>query len=699
MEWLQTYRIGDELIKTGKYQAVDAYLGSFYPSQLKDSQLRKTPYVLELIIDININVIRFEIRSFGAGTLEDGINSTVSKENFFTSVAGNFTSFYLCSSYGKEKSILDFFGVRKGEILKDTKKDEVGFDLEYSGLIKAGLLDESFRNSRLVKTRSLIRENNRLVHLLDKAISNLSLFVDDSKKTAFEKELNNGDELPKPLGSRLVLSKAGNSEIAIIVVKIVNGEEEFYLNREPEAIDFYYKRFLLLANINLNRGKNGVCYFSGPNQVFDISLPRDNINVLKINTNSPTTQSNLFGENFLLSKEAYEKLKLGGWFISKKFVVKIAGVKHYILPDFTADFKILDYKAELTDKVDMVFNLKDYKRMHQRLYHLSNNCLNSISFLGFFGDDRQIDIVNRIQLVNPDYFNSVFDVFEEERYKIYQLTENKAINLFTLAASYTLFPISSNNPKKNASLEFFKMLLEKIPISDSFLIDNFIKLVKLYKYGKSDEKTKKFTGILNIPYQNPKYFDFWASTAALKFLILLNLVNRIFKNQIPMEKENQTLSKTEQFFEVSDLSNSESKKSLFYLGKLIRRVALAQQSQGNSKAILNKINYSGMTIHDIQWLSCEVFEKLKQYNRGEFPALDLGENDWALFNNHFCIANSKGQDSWCLSEVENIFYLFIGYGMYWQTMNKKEKKIVKDLKNIDISDEIEPDSEIEPDQE
>lgn len=699
MEWLQTYRIGNELIKTGKYQTVDAYLGSFYPSQIKDSQLRKTPCVLELVIDINVNAIRFEIRSFGVGNLEDGINNTISKENFFTSVAGNFTSYYLCSSYGKEESILDFFGIKKGEILKGKKKDEAGFDLEYSELIKSGLLNDAFRNSRLVKTRSLIRDNKRLVCLLDKAISNLSLFVDDSKKVAFEKELGKGDEQPKPLSSRLVLSKTGNSEIAIVVVKVVNGDEEFYLNREPEAIDFYYKRFLSLANINPNKGQNGVCYFLGPNQVFDISLPRDNINVLKVNTNSPTTQSNLVGENFLLSKDAYEKLKLGGWFISKKLVVKIAGVKHYILPDFTADFKILDYKAELTDKVDMAFNLKDYKRMQQRLYHLSNNCLNSISFLGFFGDDRQIDIVNRIQLVNPDYFNIVFDVFEEERYKIFQLTENKAINLFTLAASYTLFPISSNNPKKNASLEFFKMLMEKIPISDSFLLDNFIKLTKLYKYGKSDEKTKKFTGTLNIPYQNTKYFDFWVSTAALKFLILLNLVNRIFKHQIPMEKENQTLSKTEQFFEVSGFSNSESKKSLFYLGKLIRRVALAQQSQGNSKAILNKINYSGMTIQDIQWLSCEVFEKLKQYNRGEYPALDLGENDWALFNKYFCIGNSKGQDSWCLSDVENIFYLFVGYGMYWQTMNKKEKEIIKDLKDIDMPNEIEPDSDIEPDQE
>ena len=219
----------------------------------------------------------------------------------------------------------------------------------------------------------------------------------------------------------------------------------------------------------------------------------------------------------------------------------------------------------------------------------------------------------------------------------------------------------------------------RLGVSDSFLMENYIRLVKLYKYGKKDEKTKKFIGTINIPYQDTKYFDISVSTATIKYLTLLNLIHRIFNNQIIMEKDMIKLSKTDKFFELSGFSNSDSKKSLFYLGRLIRRIGKAQQEQGNSKAILNKINYSGMTVQDIQWLSCEVFEKLKQYNRGKYPALDLGEKDWGLFNEHFCIANSRGKDSWCLSEMENIFYLFVGYGMYWQTMDNKEKKIVGDF--------------------
>ena len=380
MEWLQTYRIGEELLKTGKYKAIDAYLGSYYPSFNKNTKQRKTPYILDVVIDISETEISFALRAFGEGTLDDGlINSVIAKECFFTSVAGNFTSFYLSSSYGKgkEKSILDFFGIEDGKIVKDSK----GFDSELTELIKKGLLGEPIRGSRFMRTRDKIRNNSLLIDLLDKAISSLSLFIDTAKNKVFEKEFSNSETIPIPLSSRLDLSLNSNSEIALVVVKIKDGDSEYYLNREQDLIEFYYKRFLSLAKIDPNSSKKGICYFKGEDQVYDVSLPRDNINILKVSTNSLTTQSNLSGENFLLSQDAYEKLKLGGWFIAKKFVVKIAGVKHYILPDFTANFDILRYKTELTEKIEIAFNLTNYKRMQQRLYHLSNNSLNSISFL------------------------------------------------------------------------------------------------------------------------------------------------------------------------------------------------------------------------------------------------------------------------------------------------------------------------------
>lgn len=693
MEWLQTYNIGNELLKTGKYKLSDAYLGDYYPPLNKNTKQRKTPYILEVILNLQKTEVNFALRSFGEDSLDDGLlNEVISKEYYFTSVAGNFTSYYLCNSYKNVSNVLDFFGIKNGKIVDEKK----GLLSEINNLIHDGLIDSSIYQSRFIKVREMIQNSTAFVNSLDKAISSLELFIETSKAKAFEKDLTNFENTPIPLNPRIDLSSNSNHDIALIVIKIQDDSEVYFLNREKELVDFYSKRFLSLARISSNNMKKGTCYFNKSEDVFNISMPRDDVNILKMFTNSPTTQSNLSGDNFNLSQEAYEKLKLGAWFVSRKLKVTIAGVRHYILPDFNSDFEILRYKAELTEKVEIAFNVRDYKRMKERLYRISSDNLNSISFLGFWSDGRQIDFTNRIQLVNPDHFNFVFDTFEEERDIISEIADIYRISYsnFTLAVSYLLFPVSTNTPKKNSSLEFYKMLFEKIPVPDSFLIENYIKLINIYRYGKKDERSNKFIGTVNVPFADPKYFDSSVSIAAIKYLILLRLTKKINNKQNVMKIEANKKSKTERFFDLSGLSNSDSKKSLFYLGRLIKRIAKAQEDHGNSKAILNKINYSGMTITDIQWLSVEIVEKLKQYNRGNYPALDLGEKDLGLFKEHFCIANAQGQESWGLSEMENVFYLFVGYGMYWQTMDSKEKKIVgeatdeiSEIQNEDVIDE------------
>lgn len=696
MEWLQTYKIGDELLKTGKYKLSDAYLGEYHPPVNKSTKQKKTPYILELLIDLNKLTVGFELRNFGEDTLNEGlINDVISKEYYFTSVAGNFTSYYLCNKYGKESNVLDFFGIKNGKVVEEQK----GFLSEVNKLVKEKLINKSIYDSRFLKVRETVRKSKTLTDLLYTAISKLDLFINETKQVAFEKEFNKIENKPIHLTTRLNLSPKGNDDVAIIVIKINDDSEVYFLNREAELVEFYYKRFLSLAKIESSNLRKGICYFDNSDDVYSISTPRDDVNILKIFTTTSITAQPFFrGVNFQLSKESYEKLKLGAWFISQKLKVRIAGVSHYILPEFNSTFKILDYKSELTEKIDLALSLREYNRMKKRFSRLSSENINSISFLGFWKDDKRIDITNRIQLVNPDHFNLVFSVFEDARDAISGIADIGKISYsnFTLATAYLLFPVSTNTPKKNSSLEFYKMLLEKIPVPDMFLIENFIKLANIYRYGKKDERTGKFIGTVNVPYSDPKYFDSSVSIAAIKYLILLSLTNKIYNKQHIMETEINKSGKTESFFELSGFSNSYSKKSLFYLGRLIKRIAKAQEDHGNSKAILNKINYSGMSVSDIQWLSIEVVEKLKQYNRGNYPALDLGEKDLGLFNEHFCLANSQGQDSWCLTDIENVFYLFVGYGMYWQTMDSIEKKIVGEAKEeipeIQNEDVIEEDN-------
>jgi len=695
MEWLQTYNIGNSLIKSGKYNWQNAYHSSYYPPYIKDTRDRKTPYILEIIIDFPLEEVRLDSRQLDGSDLElhDSGNPFV-KEGYFTSVAGNFTSYYLCTPYKKGSSILDFFGIKDGKIkLPKKKNDLIGYEKDFTQLIKCKLLSENFKNSKLVQTRDLVRGNKPIIKGLNTVITNLKLFVEVSQKKAFDKQFAETEYRNTPLNSRLNTSPKGNADIAFIVVKIVKEKDGqgFYLNREQEAIEFYSKRFLNLAGIDSKRQKKGVCYFTEESDVYNVSLPRDNVNLLKISTNLTTTDSNFQGSTFSVSRAAYDRLKLGSWFLAKKMTTKIANIPHYILPDFTNDFNILQYKAELTDKVDLVFKEAEYDRMKRRLFRLSNENINSISFIGFIGDDRQIDFVNRIQIVEPDYFNYLFETFQQTQEEIAELADGKwnELSRFSLSSSYRLFPISTSEPKKNPVLLFFKMLFEKTPIPLSFLMDNYQKLLKVYRYGKENEKKKvgkksSYGGILNVPYESKEYADYAISVATLKYLILINFISRINKTH-NMENNTNEIDKTEQFFETAGFSSSESKKALFYLGRLTRRIADAQSSQGNSKAILEKINYSGMRVEDIQWLSCEVFEKLKQYNRGKSMTLKYGKDDWKFFSESFLKANAKGQNSWGLSEMENVFYILTGYGMYWQT---KEEHPNSSEQNSQVTEEI-----------
>ena len=137
--------------------------------------------------------------------------------------------------------------------------------------------------------------------------------------------------------------------------------------------------------------------------------------------------------------------------------------------------------------------------------------------------------------------------------------------------------------------------------------------------------------------------------------------------------------------------------ALFYLGKMMRRVSDAQsQKQKNTrKPILDKINYAGMKLVDIKWFFCEVMEKMKQYEVLDVYALD----DIKHFKKQFDLSEAEG---WTLNEVENVFYLFSGYAMFWEVLEPKakveaQKQGIEDINTVEHPEENAEESEGEKD--
>ncbi|MCK4662042.1 MAG: hypothetical protein KAT68_04210 [Bacteroidales bacterium] len=693
MEWLQTYKIGKQLIKSKQFNKYDCYYNNYRISKYENKvngkieYIEKEPYVIDFVINLLSNEVELDCRKYK--------KEYIQQENYFTSVTGHFTSYYLATNYEKRNSIIQFFE-DKSVIQSSGIKKLGGFEKEYEGLIRDNLLKEDFKDSILIALREKVIKNKELNNKLIKCITSLPLLIEQRKKPEYDVKIDITNEKKKydkafadlnlkPLNARLNISKNGSHEVAMVTVKIIEKNDvETYLNRLDEYKDFCYNRFISLANIRkTSYQKEQFCYFTAEKGTYPVTLPRDNINLLKISTDTNKNFKSYFnGERFLMNKEAYESLKLGAWYIQLNLITKIAGINHYIIPDFNNELDLSKFKSELKSKIDLAFqDSKDYIRTRRRLENISKNGINSLTFIGYEIGQGEIDVINRIQSVTPDRYNLIIENLNNAKCYFDEHTSFSKDTLnFSFRTIYSIIPDREKN-KAKYTLSLFKNLFEGNNIDKNFLLEHYRKLINLYWYSGPDKNKKFYVGTNNIfLFKNKEgkhkpVRDIAISVATIKYLILLKLINNLYNRNI-MENEIINIEespKTQTFFEEFDFNTS--KKAMFYLGKLIRRVAEAQTKQEHKhKPILNRINYSGMKPDDIKILKVEVLEKMKQYNKS-YKTFNYGQQDLAKFEYYFC----KAEKNWELSVIESVFYLFTGYGMYWEVIEPQEKEALEDV--------------------
>lgn len=708
MEWLQTYKIGKHLLENG-FEPVDAYFENYKPEK------NKTPFVVEIIIDFKKEKICFDCFQLELND-KDVIQKKIKEDNFFTQVGGNFKNYYLTTKYTKAESIKAFFE-NKTKIKKSKnqieKREFGGTEKEYEDLIKEGLLDENFRfedNNPLIKWRNKLLSDKGIINKLNFSIDNIKLFVEKSKQKEYEKKSNPNNHKDyiqlfsetEPLETRLNLSENGTDEVAYIVPVIIDKEgNRIELNKLKEYRNFCYHRLLALADIKkCSFFKDRVCYFTGEKGVYPVKMPRDNINILKVSTD---TQKNYYsyykGERFFVSRNAYECLKFGAFYINKVFVTRIAQRQHYIIPDFNKNFDLSNFSNNIKPKVDLAFQSYQYKKTKRVLEErISKDGLNSLTFIGYEKTYKEIDLVNRIKTVSPDRYNLIIDEFLKAKEYYLKTRYANHIQPFSFGSIYFIIPegykrdpkTKEKKPlKKCYTLELFKCLLEDIPVDVNVMMSHYKKLINIYRFGHPDKDKKQYGGSLNISLcGNEKNYrklrDRAIEVATMKYLILIKLINNLYKKPDSMETCKIDENKTKEFF--NEFCFEEDKRALFYLGKLIRRVAEVQKKQNHGhKPVLSKINYSGMKLAEIKRLSIEIIDKLRQYNSKKYNAFNFGETDLKCFEYYFC----KNESKWSLTETENVFYIFSGYGMYWETIEQKEKTQLEevDIKEDDIDNE------------
>ena len=664
MEWLQTYKIGKAILKAGS-KPVDAYFQTYTAPKRKEEPFDiKKAYVVTVNLNTDTNSLNIHFSEF------DDRNAKI--DGFFSSITGNFTSYYLCTPYKSRSSILDFLGISEiGELYRTKNiKELLGYEKEYEELIRKGLLDNTFKSNELINIRRQIRNNPEVLKKVGALITNLNLFIEKGKEKDKKHDeirgLFTNDELLGLLNiPKFSLGDKGGEDIAYVRFSV----DDLILSQLAEYQDFCYKRFVSFGKIDNKNIINSNCYLdSSINEVYAVEFPRDNVNILKTATSSVTSIPYFQGNSFFLGRNSYDAIKLGAKYIDKNLKIRISNILHYIVPEFVDEIDINKLKTNLSDKIELAFSASDFRKTNRDLRKLSGNNINSVVLVGCIKGKGDIDFVNSIKISSIKYFDRVFDEFEDSK----RFTETFLVYPFSFKSIYSLFPVNTDKNKQPESLFFFKSILEGSLVEKEFLMDGYIKLINIYKFRQpSKEEDKFYPGTINISYKTSVSFDNRIEIATKKYMVLLNLISKIYnmENQ-NTELENTQESKTQKFFRECNYTNRPDKIALFYLGKLIRKVALAQsvKQKGGRKPILDKINYSGMSQIEIQWLYCEVVEKLKQYEQLDYFA----ELDMEAFSIFFAKAD-KDSNSWQLSNQENTFFLFMGYSMFFDVIEKKQK--------------------------
>jgi CRISPR-associated protein Cas8b/Csh1 subtype I-B len=683
MEWLQTQRIGKALLESGS-KIEDAYYQKYIAKTNRDGQ-PLTPCIINIRINTTNGSLEVERFAF------DNAKS-IPLYNFFTSIAGNFTSYYLCNSYLKCGSILDFLGIDKGVISDEKNKKLIGLKKVLAEMDKSRASQHS--KSELIILRDKIRENEGLCKKIDLLIKDIGFVVEQSKKIEkwnnlelFSKEERENfrkftklNFFPKDL-------KKSTDEVVFVTITA----DSKRVSQLDAYKNFCLDRFLDLAKIDLKKAKHVKDSFGSSSPSFEVSFPRDNINLLKSSTGSPTTLPNLLGTGFILSKQSYNELKLGAKKIDNELKIRIAGMSHYIIPEFTGAVDIQYVQKFLKDSLnnELVFSEDEYEKTEQDLLLNTNNQINAILLLGYVKGKGDIDFVNSIRIPTITYFERLRREFDKARN-----FKDEAVKL-SFQSMFYLFPMASDKSRKPDALFFYKSIFEHTPYEKAMLLNIYANLIHLYRYGRPYDKEgrKLYGGTINISYSEKSDYSTKITSATLKFQVLLNLLNNLFQENTLSPMDYSTLPpKTQKVFERCNYQ--EDKAALFYLGKLIRLAADAQAKKQKNKRrpILDKINYGGMKLMDLKWLFSETIEKLKQYEVINY-AHDYRDKDKKVVSGDltmFKLFFDSAEQSWSLSDIENVFYIFSGYALYWEVLEKDIPKPLLELVDLEVQEEEAP---------
>lgn len=647
---------------------------------------KEEPYIVFLVLDLFEEKIYFKLdKKFTQNSVYDyfyfGNNSAAASQYYLTRETSSL-SYLLTSTFSDLFMMLSRYGMERGElgdILKGLQQKNLIFLAERKGEGKLNLQKFSI--------------------VLDAGVQKIEI---DGKNVVIDGKKNS----PETFIRLFINDENKNNKFILIVpkVKLENGKE-IILSTHPDYLKLVKKANNLDNTTQDKEGEKKVCYIC-KNSKADVSseyskkFSRTGINKIftttTVNT-SPYLQNYNYDNVYSICGECYQKLLSGEKVIIKQFKSRIANEDVFILPEgILQDF---DYKYLnlLKENVDLAFNSSNAEEWLVSIEigkEERNIKLYSLNFVFYRTDGNSVTVLETIEDVPTLRFEKVMELLAEHTDQLKPFVKN-----ISLSSIYHFVPVKVN--KNGDQLDIGRVL----SLYKAILSGEKIHYKVLYDYAtEAMDKGLKQLGKSNIDnYYNMGltryingYEDFFIKRIVFGYMVLINLCqdlgildNTIFtkirkeENAVdtvnsPSEKVNHAIKRIEDFLDSQGFSKKI--RSMFYLGILINRVAMAQvRKEHKKKPILQKIQFQGMNEKEVYSLYMDVVEKLRQYD-----IMTLFSE--AVMNRfHYYYEPVKGTFN---NDKENVFYVMAGYsymvGNKAPDMTEEEEKAMKEsIENVD----------------
>jgi len=376
-----------------------------------------------------------------------------------------------------------------------------------------------------------------------------------------------------------------------------------------------------------------------------------------------------FTKNFILCRDCYRKLLVGEVLVRNNLRSYIGGLNLYIIPKFffPTEFgsdklsRWAEYISGTFNSVKSLQGLKDFeeKLSQYRDFELDKN--NFILNLLFWrkGTGSETKVLRLIKDVPPTRLDLLRRTANEIKDIGDRILGESGQWIINIQRIYYLLPLrkTRNEIEYQKILNLYDAIFSGIPISYNFLVNQFIELVKVYRF-------EKFIAYNIGKPQNPNTELVYAMMRWSLFFLYLRKLNLLKDGGEGMDYDSLQLNGSLKDF-IHEMEYDEPRVALFLLGYLMGEIGNAQSklTENRTKPILDKITYEGMNPNKLIRLTNEVFEKLNQYktfSKKENKRVPLLYFNEGMFNQYKTLID-KQIGNWLLSDQENVFYILSGY--------------------------------------